>query len=78
MTETEVQTLRQARSARLLTIRALAEQAGVSPHTVHQVERGARPPQFGTIRRLSAALGVEPTQVAEFRAVLFDGEEGQR
>ncbi len=65
-----MQTLRQARSARMLTIRGLAERAGVSPYTVHQVERGARPPRFATIRRLSDALGVEPETVAEFRRVL--------
>ena len=75
MVETGVQTLRQARTARLLTIRALAERAGVSPHTVHQVERGARPPRFGTVKRLSEALGMEPGAVAEFRAVLFGTEE---
>ena len=72
-----VQTLREARVARLLTIRALASRAGVSPYTVHQIERGARPPRFGTIRQISAALGVEPEAVAEFRAVLT-GEEKTR
>ena len=73
-----VQTLRQARSARMLTIRALAEKAGVSPHTVHQVETGQRPPRFATIRALSDALGVEPEQVAEFRAVLAGEREAGR
>jgi transcriptional regulator with XRE-family HTH domain len=66
----EMQTLRQARKARLLTIRGLAESAGVSPYTVHQVERGVRPPRFATIRRLSEALGVEPATVAEFHEVM--------
>ena len=67
-------TLKRARMARLLTVRALAAAAGVSTHTVHEVETGKRPPRFGTIKRLSAALGVEPAEVAEFRAVIF-GEE---
>ncbi len=72
-----VQTLKAARSARMLTVRTLAERAGVSPHTVHQVETGKRPPRFGTIKRLSDALGVEPEQVAEFRRVL-QREDNQR
>ncbi len=66
----KIQTLRRARSARMLTIRTLADKAGVSPYTVHQVECGARPPRLATIRRLSDALGVEPETVAEFRRVL--------
>ena len=74
----DVRTLRQARSARMLTIRALAERAGVSPHTVHQVERGARTPHFATIRRLSDALGMAPEAVEEFRAVLSGKKEEGR
>jgi transcriptional regulator with XRE-family HTH domain len=70
-------TLRQARTTRLLTVRGLADTAGVSTQTVHEVETGKRSPRFGTIKRLSAALGVEPVEVVEFRAVLF-GEEDKR
>ena len=70
-------TLKRARTARLLTVRDLAAAAGVSTHTVHEVETGKRPPRFGTIKRLSAALEVDPAEVAEFRAVLF-GEEQNR
>ncbi len=68
-------TLKRARTARLMTVRALAVAAGVSTHTVHEVETGKRPPRFGTIKRLSAALGVDPAEVAEFRAVLFGAEQ---
>lgn len=75
--EGTVRTLRQARAARMLTVRGLASAAGCSPHTVHQVESGKRVPRFDTIRRLSTALGVEPTQVAEFRGALLLGA-GQR
>ncbi len=71
----EVVTLRQARVARMLTVRGLAAAAGCSPHTVHEVETGKRAPRFDTIRRVSAALGVEPTGVAEFRRALLIGEE---
>ncbi len=72
-----VRTLRQARAERMLTVRALAQAAGCSPYTVHQVETGQRTPQFDTIRRLSKALAVEPAEIAEFRrALLLEEEEG--
>ncbi len=70
-------TLKRARMARLLTVRALAAAAGVSTHTVHEVETGKRAPRFGTIKRLSTALGIDPSEVTEFRAVLF-GEVQER
>ncbi len=70
-------TLKRARMARLMTVRGLAAAAGVSTHTVHEVETGKRPPRFGTIKRLSAALGVDPAEVIEFRAVIY-GEEQER
>ena len=70
-----VLTLRQARAARMLTVRGLAQAAGCSPHTVHEVEAGKRTPHFGTVRRLSAALGVEPGEVAEFRRAMLLEEE---
>ncbi len=73
--ERTIQTLRQARAARMLTVRALAEAANCSPHTVHEVERGKRVPRFDTVRRLSAALGVEPEGIAEFRRALMIEEE---
>jgi transcriptional regulator with XRE-family HTH domain len=65
-----VGTLRQERVGRLLTVRSLAERAGVAPTTVHLIETGRRRPQFLTIERLSRALGVAPTEVTEFRLVL--------
>ena len=74
-TEAETRTLKQARTARMLTVRGLADAAGVSLSTVHEVETGKRPARFGTIRRLSDALGVEPDQITEFRAVLYGEEE---
>ena len=63
-------TLREERVRRLLSVRALAAQAGVSATTVHLLETGRRRPQFLTIERLSRALGVEPAAVDEFRAAL--------
>ncbi len=75
-TEPRIRTLKQARTARMLTVRGLAAAAGVSLAAVHEVETGKRRPRFGTIKRLSDALGVAPEAIAEFRSVLFGEEEG--
>ena len=63
-------TLREIRVSRLLSIRALAELAGVSPFTVVEVEARRRRPRYSTMGHLAVALGVEPTEVDEFREAL--------
>lgn len=63
-------TLKEARAARLLTVRALAERAGVAFSTVHLIETGKSVPRFDAIRKLSDALGVEPGEIAEFAAAM--------
>ena len=62
--------LREWRIERLLSVRALAERAGVAPATVHLVETGQRLPQLLTAQKLSQALGVAPEEVDEFRAAI--------
>jgi transcriptional regulator with XRE-family HTH domain len=70
-----VRSLNQWRKLRLLTVRELAQTAGVGERTVRNVTAGT-PPQLATIRRLSKALQVEPTQVNEFRRVIGLEDEG--
>ncbi len=77
-TEPRIRTLKQARTARMLTVRGLAAKAGVSVAATHEAETGKRRPHFGTIKRLSDALGVEPEAIAEFRAVLYGEDERGR
>ena len=67
---TEMLTLKTWQSRRLLTVRALAEAAGVSALTVIQLGAGKRKPRPGTIKAISAALGVDPEQVLEFRSAM--------
>ena len=62
--------LRQTRVGRLLTIRELAEQAGVAPSTIYLLEAGRTRPSLRIIRQLAEALGVEPQEVDEFRQVI--------
>ena len=59
-------TLKEARMARLLTVRELAEKADVAPSTVYLTETGRTVPRFAVIRKLAAALEVEPSSITEF------------
>jgi len=67
--------LREVRTARLLSIRALAQQAGVAPSTVYLIEAGRTIPRFTVIRRLAATLGVEPAAIDEFRQAIEAARE---
>ncbi len=63
-------TLREARIRKYLTVRVLAASAGVSPTTVHLIEKGRRAPHFNTILRIAEALGCPPEEISEFGAAL--------
>ncbi len=62
--------LRTMRASRLLTIRELAQRAGVVPSTIYLTETGRTTPRLSVVRRLAAALGVEPHEVDEFRRAI--------
>lgn len=49
--------LRELRTARGVSLRALAEQAGVSPTLLSQIERGVTEPSLATLRRLAGVFG---------------------
>ena len=59
--------LRRLRQAQSLTLRALAEQVGVTASALSQIERGTSEPSLGTLWRLGRALN----------ASLFDFFAGQ-
>ncbi len=63
-------TLRELRAAKLLTIRDLADRAGVATRTIVQIEAGRLTPRFATMRKIAAALGAEPGEVTEFAAAI--------
>ena len=63
-------TLREARLARTLSQRDLAECAGVTQKTIVDLELGRQEPRLRTIRLIAAALGVEPAEVDEFRRAI--------
>jgi transcriptional regulator with XRE-family HTH domain len=60
----------EARATKALSVRALANVAGVAARTIHGIERGEVVPTLSTIRKLADALGVEPVQVDEFRVAI--------
>jgi len=70
-----VPTLRALRADRLLTIRDLAQQAGVAPSSIHLIETGRVTPRASTMRRLATALGVDPLAVAEFQQAIEAAQE---
>ena len=62
----ETRSLREVRVKALLSMRELAQLAGVAPSTVYLIEAGRTMPQPTVMRRLSAALAVAPSAVTEF------------
>jgi len=49
--------------AGLSTIQEVAQKAGISPTTVHAIEKHAVRPQFRTVRKLAAAFGAPVTDL---------------
>ena len=69
-------TLLETRSKQLLSIRDLADKAGVAPGTIVRIEAGGAPPRFVTMRKIAAALGVEPGEIDEFARAIEVRAEG--
>jgi transcriptional regulator with XRE-family HTH domain len=59
-----------ARRKKRLSVRRLAEAAGVAPATVYHLEHGRTSPSFRAIRDISAALEMDPLDIDEFAAVI--------
>jgi DNA-binding XRE family transcriptional regulator len=68
-----MKTLKQHRRERALSIRDLAEKAGVSHQTIVSGEAG-KPLRLISMRRIAEALGVRPMEVREFAGVLGGGD----
>ncbi len=61
--EVNVAKLRELRRRRVLTLRELEEESGVSYNTVWRLENGYTDARPSTIRKLAAALSVEPEEL---------------
>jgi transcriptional regulator with XRE-family HTH domain len=63
--EVDVQKLKELRRRRVLTLRELEEESGVSYNTIWRIENGYREARPSTIRKLAAALRVEPEELVK-------------
>jgi transcriptional regulator with XRE-family HTH domain len=68
--------IRDLRRGARISLRQLAEQAGVSNPYLSQIERGLRKPSAEVLQQLASALRVS-TPVMYLRAGLLDAKEGQ-
>ncbi len=59
--------LRELRRRKVLTLRELEEQSGVSYNTIWRLENGYRQARPSTIRKLAAALGVDASELVAIR-----------
>jgi transcriptional regulator with XRE-family HTH domain len=63
--EVNVERLRTLRSEHVLTLRELAQEAGVSKDTIWRLENGYSEAHPSTIRKLARALGVQPRELVK-------------
>ncbi len=61
--EVNVAKLKNLRRRRVLTLRELEEESGVSYNTIWRLENGYTDARPSTIRKLAASLGVEPGEL---------------
>ncbi len=61
--EVNVERLKTLRTQHVLTLRELAEEAGVSKDTIWRLENGHSEAHPSTIRKLANALGVQPKEL---------------
>ena len=55
--------LKELREARALSLRELADEAGVGHNTIYRIEHGQGNVLPRTVRRLAKSLGVEPREL---------------
>ena len=63
--EVNVERLRALRIEHVLTLRELAQAAGVSKDTIWRLEHGVMGAQPRTIRKIAKALNVEPEELVQ-------------
>ncbi len=66
--EVNVERLKALRSEHVMTLRELADEAGVSKDTIWRLENGYSEAHPSTIRKLAKALGVKPKELVRMGA----------
>ena len=69
--------LSEARARKLLSLRALAQKAGVSESNIYHLERGDWLPSLRTARKLADALEMEPEEIDEIREAIEKAGRGK-
>ena len=67
-----MRSLREHRAAKGLSIKGLADAAGVAQRTVHYAETGRQIPRPANMWKIADALGTVPMDVAEFVRAMTD------
>ncbi len=67
--------IRAVRSARDLSRETAAEEAGITPNYLGQIERGEKWPTFEVIVKLATALSVSPDTFFDFRGSDVSAEQ---
>jgi transcriptional regulator with XRE-family HTH domain len=57
--------LRQLREKKGVSLRGLADKAGISFTTLYRIEAGKTEPRFGTLEKIAKALGVSTRDLIE-------------
>ena len=65
--EVNVERLKTLRNEHVLTLRELADEAGVSKDTIWRLENGRSEAHPTTIRKLAKAFGVQPRELVRTR-----------
>ncbi|MGE3268360.1 MAG: helix-turn-helix transcriptional regulator [Chloroflexota bacterium] len=66
----EARPLRDIRNWRRLTMRGLAQHAGVAPSTIYMIEAGRSTPHLSVVRRIAEVLDVDAQAIIEFRLAI--------
>jgi transcriptional regulator with XRE-family HTH domain len=66
--EIDMEKLKELRETRALSLRELANEAGVGHNTIYRIEHGQGNAHPRTVRRLAKALGVEPRELMKKRS----------
>jgi len=68
--DSDGRSLRDLRAERLLSMRELAQRAGVSPSTIYMIEAGRSTARPSVARCIANALGVDPHGISEVRRTI--------
>ena len=70
--------LRELRARKMLSMRELAKQSGVSLSSIYAMEAGRTIPRMDVVRKLVAFFQVDPMEVDEFRVAIEEASKPKK